>query len=370
LNFGGQSQVVIPNQSLLNETYLHLELPPVVANQSLVRGWGYQCLASINFLFGSSNVSQLVLPKHVILQTVMSQCETAEKRSELFRLAGQEQLVATPGINQTADILLPLPWSSMCGEHAKLPFDTSMLNNPITIQIQFDNANSIYGGTGTLPTAFTKAQLYFRQGDLANKDQSLKYMLMKQPDLMYSYPFIHHQPFNVRFQGSTDSNNPAQLNLLSFINADLIHITFGCVRDSRQSPTSQSTPNQFAYDDLSNIQLKFNGLVMYDAPGKLYKVYNMKSLDGGSYWFNSLVAAGNVNPFTSSPIDSYIVSIDFARIKSMCFEGRYQNVWRIGNNVITLTLNTETTEQYNLFATYHYNAVAEVQSGETRIYFD
>lgn len=45
--FGGQSQVVIPNQSLLNETFLHLELPPLAANQTIVRGWGYQCIQSI-----------------------------------------------------------------------------------------------------------------------------------------------------------------------------------------------------------------------------------------------------------------------------------------------------------------------------------
>lgn len=299
----------------------------------------------------------------------MAQCETEEKRSEIFRLAGERKLVADPlgSPNMTADILLPFPWSSACGEHAKLPFDTSMLNNPITIQIQFDNANTIYGGSAAPPSSFVKATLYFRQGDLQNKDQSLKYALMKQPDLMYSYPFIHHQPFNVRFPGSIDPNQPCQINLLSFINADLIHITLGCVRDSRNAPTGGNTPQQFAYDDLSNINLKFNGLTMYDAPGKLYKLYNMKSLPGSSFFHNDLIAAGNAS---SSALDTYILCVDFARIKSLCFEGKYQNVWRIGNNVITMTFNTETTEQYTMAATYHYNGVAEVQAGETRIYFD
>ena len=69
-------------------------------------------------------------------------------------------------------------------------------------------------------------------GDLSNKDQSLRNVLMKDPALMYSYPFIHRQQAgnlgNI-IQGSTDPNNRVSISLISIINADLGGISFGLV---------------------------------------------------------------------------------------------------------------------------------------------
>lgn len=384
LQFGGQSQVTIPNQSLLSQTYLHLVLPAVPSTIgdtinaiNICRGWGWAMIDSITFLFGSSNVSQLVIPRHTILQTVMSECATAEQRSEIFRLGGQEYLSINGGSNGqpiTADLLLPFPWSSMC-EMVKKPFDTSLLNNPITIQVQFGNGANAYSATGTgvssIPTQFTNASLYFRQGDLSNKDQSLKYELIKHPELMYSYPFIHHQPYITQFTGSTNPSSPTSINLLSFINADLVSISFGCVQSIYNTGGGfQISP--FNYDPISNITLLFNGLVMYTSPGQLFKLYNTNSQPGASYFFNSVINPQNtpapLGP--SSPVDTYMLQIDFARIRAVCFENQFQNVWRIGNNTLTLQLNTSTNNPYTLYATYNYNGVAECQAGETRIYFD
>jgi hypothetical protein len=306
----------------------------------------------------------------------MQECATAEQRSEIFSLGGQEYLSVNGGsLGQTimADLLLPFPWSSMC-EMVKKPFDTTLINNPINIQVQFNNFNSIYTTTGTfappfvLPTGFSNATLYFRQGDLSNKDQSLKYELMKHPDLMYSYPFIHHQPYQTRFVGSTTVGSPQTIPLLSFINADLVAITFGVVDDLYNTATPyQISP--FNYDPVTNVQIQFNGLVMYNAPGVAYRLYNMNSQPGASYFWNSLIAPNGTAP-PSSPINTYIVEIDFSRIRALCFENQFQNVWQIGNNTLTMTLNTTTNHNYTLYATYHYNAIAECQAGETRIYFN
>jgi hypothetical protein len=379
--YGSQSQVIIPNQSLLGQTYLHLvaqPIPPSSGNAgintlNICRGWGWAMIQSITFLFVSSNVSQLVIPKHSILQTVMQECATAEQRSEIFSLGGQEYLGVNGGSNGaiiTADLLLPFPWSSMC-EMVKKPFDTTLINNPITIQVQFENASAAYSwsGTGTPPTQFIEATLYFRQGDLSNKDQSLKYELMKNPSLMYSYPFIHHQPYQVQFPGSNVSGSPARLNLLSFINADLVAITFGCVENLYNTGGTSFQISPFNYDPVSNIRLLFNGLVMYNSPGQIYKLYNMNSQPGASYFYNSVISPYN-SPKPSNALNTYIIEIDFSRIRALCFENNFQNVWRIGNNTLTLELNTTTNNVYTFYGTYHYNAIAECQSGETRIYFD
>lgn len=189
-NFRSQSQIVIPNSSLLEEIYLHLELPKLVADQTLCRGWGYAAIDSISYLFGSSNVSQIAINGQSLLQKIMVQCETEEKRSEMFNLGGEVLLAPLAGTAvPTADILLPLPWSSASGLFSKLPFDTGLLSNPITIQVHFKGADSIYGGSGVRQNGFTVATAIIRQGDLTNKDQSLKFELMKSPDLMYAWNY-------------------------------------------------------------------------------------------------------------------------------------------------------------------------------------
>lgn len=372
--FGAQSQVIVPNSSLLSTVYLHLELPDVVTNQTLCRGWGYAAIDNISYLFGSSNVSQITLGGQSIWQTIAGQCETEEKRSEILRLAGEEVIAPTiGGPTQYADLILPLPWSSANGLNAKLPFDTGILSNPITIQITFRQANAIYGGTGARPAGFGAATMYFRQGDLANKSQSLRSIMMRRPELMYAYPFIHKQSFSPSaITGSAAPNPTVSVPLLAFINADLVAITVGVIQTSRlSSPTSTSdSPSPFAYDNITNVSLEFNGLLMYTAPGRSNRLYSIDSQVGSSKVLNSVIAAGGVAPFTSAPVDTYTLYIDFARIRSMSYEGRYANVWRIGNNTLTLRFNTETANQYTVFATYYYNGVAEISNGETRIYFD
>ncbi len=187
LNFGSQSQLVIPNSSLLEEVYIHFDLPAIIADQTIVRGWGYACIDEISFLFGSSNVSQIRLSGQSLWQTIMLQCETEEKRSEMWRLGGEVQIAPTVGTIE-ADILLALPWSSASGLYCKKPIDTDLLKNPITINIKFNNARSIYGGIAAPPTTFNQAVAIFKQGNLTNKDQSLGNELMRNPELMYAYP--------------------------------------------------------------------------------------------------------------------------------------------------------------------------------------
>jgi hypothetical protein len=379
--FGSQSQVLIPNSSLLAQCYLHLELPPLVADQAICRGWGYALIDQISFLFGSSNVSQIAMNGQSLWQTIAGQCETEEKRSEMFHLGGEESFGPNPfvaGPPLTADLLIPLPWSAANGLHAKLPFDTGLLSNPITIQITFKAAAAVYGGTGAKPAGFTKATMYMRQGDLANKSQSMKSMMMRRPDLMYAYPFIHKQTFTPStFNGSTDSSAPCTVPLLAFINADLIGMTVGVIRSDRLAPSGNLTPMPFGYDGgLSNITLDFNGLQMLNAPGRSHKLYGIDSQVGCSKFLNSVVlGTTNATPFQSGGEDTYTLYIDFSRVRALSFEGQYANVWRIGNNTLTLRFNTsagtpQAPVSYTLFATYFYNAVAEISNGETRIYMD
>ena len=397
--FGGTSQFIIPNSSFIGTTYLHLELPNLLDGQTLSRGWGYAAIRSMSYLFGSSNVSQIQLGGQAHFLRLMSQCETAEKRSELFRLGGDEYLSPItfldpadnvvkrdPNAVISADIILGLPWSSPAGDHMKLPFDTNILSNPITIQIEWAQARELYGGNVTIspvpppPTEFAAAVMSFHLGDLTNKDQSLRRELEvarnSNEPLYYSYPFIHSQSYTpTQFWGSTSSASPVSVPLLGFINADLLSIDVGIVRTNLLQAGATSSPNVFQYDNIQNVALKFNGLIMFEAPKNAWRLIAMRGTTGAAYFQNSLILPHTADPasFDSIPQDTYILQIDFTRIRSMLSEGEMQNVWRIGNNALTLEFTTEAGAdvRYQMFCVYHYNAIGRIDGGGmTEVYFN
>lgn len=362
--FNGTSQVIIANDSLVGNVYLHLELDDLLANQALCRGWGYASVRQINYILGSSNVSQLFITGQTLWQINQANVQSQEKRSEMFRLGGQEQFGAGPV--EPADILLPFPFSSAC--FGKKPLDSNMLQNPIQIQVQFNDSNIIYGGTDlNRPTQFLNAQIIVRQGEFENKSNSLGMLLRNNQSLHYSYPFIHHQsygPISITSSGSRRIDIP----LLSFINADLTGISLGVVKSTDFNSGATGAPNPFNYVDLDEINLNFNGNTMYNSPGKLYKLAMMECSDGPMFWHGSII-----NPIVndSDPVDNYMLMIDFSRLRATCFHNKFFNVWRIENNTLSIAFNVpEASTSYIIFPTYYYNAIAKIQRGQTQMIFN
>ena len=390
LAFGSTSTITIPNGSFLQNVMLHLELPPLPINCCLPRGWGFAAINSINFLLGSSNVPQISLTGQTLFQIIMAQCETVSKRNEVLALAGQETFVPLSlnsgplTENTVADLVLPLPFSGMAGPDHQLPFDTSLLQNPITIQINFNPREAFLRGIGASAiTAFAGASAQCRLGDMLNRDQGLRRIMQADSDLILGYPFMHYQSFQTNFNGV--SLNPAvsgfsptfvSINLLGFINADLVGIIFGCVKSVDQTGTSSVNPvNPLKYEEVSNVQLLFNGLVMHATPKQQHKLTNMNTVLDASYVYTSFTkdpTSGGTWPFTSAAYNNYPVFIDFSQKRTMNFNFDYENTWRVPNNTITLQLNTPVgtdNTQYTLYATYIYNSICNIKGGESDIFF-
>lgn len=404
--FGGTSTVILANNDFVGEVYLHLELDniygptpsdPTAKQQTLSRGWGYGCIASIQYLIGNSSSSQVSLSGPALWAKIAMQCDTAERRSEFFRLGGDEYLTpvmrnnATTGIPErdpdaviSADILLPMPWSSATGSNGcgKKAFDTSLLSNPITITVQFDKNTSIFGGSISpypFPRALRSASMIFRQGELRYKNMSLEGELKMNPDKSLFYPdiFCTYQTPAV-FQGNRV--NPVSIPLLGILNGDLLSLTVQVVRLSMVEAiplatpaNTYSAPNRFQYDNIRDVQLLFNGQVMFRAPQSSWKLFTAHSTPGAQYFHNSLITAG-VAPgsFTSVPQDAYMLHIDFSQFRSTSFENHFANTWRIGNNTLTLQFLTEgdQTVSYACTVVYSYNSIVQISNGNTLLYFD
>lgn len=363
-NFNGTASVFIQNNSVTENVYLHLELPAdaVKVNQSLMRGWGYACIRSVNYTLGSSSVPNVNISGESFFQIVMAQCKDAEKRSEVINLGGQEYLEPTDEVIY-ADIPILLPFSGMC--FGKKPFDTDILNSVLNIQIEFNDTDRIYGGTNlTRPTQFSAAQIITRQGRWENKSNSIKQELINDPSSMYPYPYIYAQSYPVPTQ-TTDANGVINFDLQSFKNGDLMGIGFSVVKNSDYDSGSTGAPNPFNYVDLLDIEIQHDGQIMYNSPGYLYKLAQMETAECPQYWNGSVI---NSNNEESIPINNYLFICDFSRLRSVCYHDKFYNTFRIAQNTITAQMTLpESATQYRIFATYYYNAIYEFQDGDSNL---
>jgi hypothetical protein len=377
LNFNSTSQVQLTLGSFIGEVYLRLVLPQLGADTALCRGWGYGMITQISYLWGASNTSYLTLGKQQILQVIAAQCETAEKFSNIMRYAGEEFLtppVAVAGEDTPvieANLVLPLPWSSVNGLIAKLPFDATLLQQPITVIIQFDEAAAVYTGPNK-PNAFTSATVTVRQGDLADLSDSLKPVLAKEPAMYAGYPFMFHQnEVPLVIQGvRASSGNTCNVRLQNFINSDLLSIYFVVVRNSRLSSNGGGIASPFGFEKITNVNITLNGQVIYNAAGEAHKLCSIRDRMSGAYFQNSQITSA-VAPFNSVPVDSYVTFIDFSRVRSSSFTNTYFNVRKIPTQIMVLNFNTQRSdEEYTVFATYVYNGINEVQNQQSNLFFD
>ncbi len=363
LSFGSSNSILIPNGSIMGSTYLYLRLPNLGANVTVGRGWGYSALQNLRFQLGSSNVAFIEISKANILSLVIGGCNSSEKSSEIVNLGGEEWLTPLPdGYYLEAIVQLPYFWSTLTGGKTVYGFDTNLLNNPITLQITFANANQLFGGSGTPPTGFSVARLFTRQCDLANPSLGLRNTLLSGPDdARVTYPYIYQQSFTSPvFAGSIDSSPPVLVNLTSFINSDLLGMFIYAIRVDDEVSTGSNSPNPLNFDPIRNILVQLNGQTVYNAIGNSWKCVNMNGTIGASYFLGSVIQAGVVAPFTSFPVNTYPLYIEFAKDRVIPFGNDLPNTSKLAQQTMTLTFNTSTTDNYHLYGSFLYPAVAEI----------
>jgi len=372
LQLGSAGNFTIPNSSFLSGMYVYAELPALPANVFLPRSWLLNSIAQISFILGSSNVSQINISGASHIAQLLLSCETAEKRNEVLRLAGDEVTSApqAPGTVNRAYMQLQLPWSRINSLMKKLPFDTSLLSSPVIVNIQLKQQADFFTGSGlaTAPQAFSRYTVFANQIDLMDKELSLAIPLMRDPGLMYSYPFTYVQTSTQNFVGSASSSSPVSLILTGLVNADLVGISLQIIRSDRLTGGNGSSPlSPLAYERVQNLLLQYNGLTLYDSPGQMYRLYDAQDLPGSGVVPYSVLTAAGAGPYVTTPADAYIQFIPFTRLRNTQFGDMFQNSFRIANNVLNLGFITPENVPYTLTSTYYYNACFGIQQGQSNL---
>lgn len=376
LQFGGVSEITIPNSDCISDVYLYLKLPPTLLNQTLCDFWGYGAIKNVSYTWGGSNISILDLPGESIFQKTMLSCETREKRESVRLLSGSAVGTAVSASPVEACVVIPLPWSTIRSCKEKLSYDASLLSSNILIQITFNDASSIYGsgaGATVFPSAFLSGQVYIKQDVLTNKRDGMKQTLMKNPNLLINYPFVHASRGSTRNLTADGTNPTFTIDLNSFLESDLLGISFHCIPvvNEKGAITAGNVSNKFVTNELRDLVLKYNGQILHNLEYKLHDLM-LTSMDIGdpNYSVTTVETSGTLTPGLSG--NGHIYYLPMTRFKSIIFEGLYHNTSRFANQTFQLEFvidGTYSADPVNFYSTYYYNAVCSTSNGQSSIQF-
>lgn len=383
LSFGGNSDIQIPNFDFLGSTYLQVEMPGLPATVTLGQNWLFNAIESVNYSWGTSNISLVKISGQDLLHHNYMSCETKEKRQKMLLLGGAVKDSANPSLAQKATILLKFPWSVMsCDERKKL-FDTRLLDTNMLIQITWNTSDKFMGwltaDVGDVPSAFNSAQVILKQNELSNHAESLYTEMKRDSALIYNYPFNHLQTGSSFRFTSIAGKETIKFELNSFLNSDLIGILFSVVdtKDiTRGSDNNHGFPNPFNLQLVEDVKLEYNGQILSHYPGDLLELATLNISDGDTTADQHVLNTANgdiVVPAANTARGlSYVWYLPFTQYKNLIFKDEYNNTSVYKSQPMDLSFtyaDTVADKTMLVRTTYIYNAYASIQDMSSRIHF-
>lgn len=240
--------------------------------------FAYSAVDQIRFSVGGTEL--LSINGNNMLNIVLEQCETLEKKEALLNASGRREFSTTgatqhdiqtnTAISNGQDenyyyALIPCPWSSLSQMNKINPLPLHLLSEPVELQIIFKKGSEFCTGI----TEFSEANLHFRYGKLGNTEQ-----LKSQ---VYRYPFHSHfsHEKNVASGGTS-------VDLQGFRKGEVEQLLFHFVPNI---PTALGIDNDgviskrfFDGIEVTNLKLKFNGQTIWQMPNKEHRIWNL--IDG------------------------------------------------------------------------------------------
>jgi len=358
--YGGMSTVQVNNQNLVGKVYLTIGLKrPAgagIANISLPKGWCYRLIRSVDVLIGNSNISTQTFNQAQSWHVMNGQCSSASELDYYLQAGGSQLLgsaytgVAIPDYlfvdgYTYGTILIDVPWSSWCTSlESKLYFDTSLLNQPITLNIRFNDYQELFGSTYVPPVDERTFQstMYYSELIFSNKEQGLRDTLRRTPDMLISYPSIYKTPGSgdIIINPTVANNGAFSVNLQGFLDSDLLGLSLSF--QLQEELVNTAGPNNFFNClDVLDLKLQFSGHTIIDYPIDSYKLIQQESSMMPVFATNVVSRiVGGLAKYGAR--QSYVIQISLTRLSALCGEAGYmsqpfQNSQKIPNQILTLT---------------------------------
>jgi hypothetical protein len=394
LQFGAQGIALnIPPGSIVDSIIAEFQLPATTTGGSvynglaLTRGWGYQLIQSIQLMCGGSTVQTKFGPQHQI--EVLLSCETMDKRNEVLTLGGQQCFsVQAVGGNDFANpdnlwayVHIALPWSQIKALFRQLPIDSRMMAvQPLQVVLFLNQANAIFSSqtpvSGTLanmPTALQSGTFHVRMLDFKDPNDSIGQQLILDPRKFYSFPCIHHQSvFGQQITGIPAGSGANVINFTGFKTGTLLGITTFAVKtsDITPGPVTSSFQNPMNLQDLSNLELQYNGQTFCYYIQKDYKMM-AATLDMTAGYINgSIVSFSTPNFVSATPYKQYVVYFPLSQYSVFGPNAlEVQDGLEVSTSTLTLSFNTPDTSVYTIYSIYHFQSSLVFNSGSAQFLF-
>lgn len=379
LQFGGSSDISVPNYNFIGSTYLQVEMPVLDPAVSLCDNWLVHAVESINYSWGSSNISLVTINSIDMLHHNYMACETREKRQKMVLLGGGIKAKGDTQDTRTATICLKFPWSTIAASEQKRLFDLKILDTNMLIQIKWATKDKFLGwltaDAGLVPDSFTSAKIILKQNELTNHNDSLATRMKVESKLNYNYPFVHLSTGTSHRFITVEGENQVRFELNSFLNSDLLGILFSVVdlKDlSRSSDVAHSFPNPFNLQKVKDISIDFNGQKLMDYSDDLNQLANLNISKGDTTCdIHKLVPATGAADGDDKDL-SYVWYIPFTQYKELTFEEAYCNVIGYKSQPVDLSFTftaPATAPTMICRTTYLYNAYTSTSDFTSTMYF-
>lgn len=386
-DFGATSQAYLPTQALIGETYLIIELgltDGVDGNRKflLPTGWGLRLINNITYTMPSDTIGQVTITNDEMYHYLYCQSKEYTSTTELFKLMGPStpSAGAVPPANPydstapnfSATVLLPLPWCSL-GPDTK-PLDATIFGSgQIFINITFAQPGAVYqtlplvGDTGTRVLKIKSAKLTFRQGEITNKEFSLRNLMLRNPSFIYDMPYIRSQTKTVGVLGENGGYNIASRRVDTFVSGLLNSDLVGMCISAHYVPESGRVGDPYVAMPIYDLTVTFGGLVLYNSPSFSHRLFNFQSALSAGYDANSV--------YSDTPVQNFPHIINFSRLRSMNWEDHYFNVMKFNAQTFNISFGTPdlaspptnfSANKVEVRVTMFYNAVFELGQYRTQ----
>jgi len=406
--------LTIPKNLMVSHVLVELQLNLAVANLPagwyLPASWGYSMLRRLTLVYGGSE--QLEIDGRDNFIRMLNECEDDRKKSALIQLGGKEVYNnaggtsitgldagqdATVGGTVTAVCAIYLPHSS-ANAMKQIPFDSGVLNMPITIRADLNSAEDVWqqtrAGADAAPAPLTveqrnlsKAEWIVGQQTMIDSGASKRDLVgpngQFQLNYFWYYPSHFLAAFNLPRVNNSDVgktiSDPINITLNGFRNGSLQSMVFYVERVDnfryRNNPAAEGMRNPLNYLEMTNIRLEFGGQIVYTASSTIVA----QALDAminttDSTYDYTVIGRSALNTPSRNPGRSNYYRVQLSQFSEV-FRDYLQNGAQLSSDSMQLSFSIiddrggidEATAppniRYNLHAQYLYQSSLSVSKG-------
>jgi hypothetical protein len=392
---GANQQLNLVSGPLLGFTMLALRLDKtgLIANVGLEEGWGYRAISYLEMSMGDSTT--LRISGDHLLQKVLADCENENKRQNVLTLGGNAKVaVATPGTNDLdsiAYVALPLPFSNT-GASRSLMFDSSILQRPVTIRIQFATPEQLFlkvaGTTPTFPTEFKDVYVVSKTAILTNPSQSIRDLVGPSGPASYSQPWMFPNSWtSSQTIGSYPQSGTAlaSVRMDSFQNGSVQSIDLWLRLETYlDGVTLRRTADvpypSTAYLPMRDISVLYGGQVMWQSDDETDALISLSEYGAGASFGSQIPTA--LDGSSPATFVSKWYHVQLALQNEVFFSNLIQSGANLVNNTVEVRFHTPelpevkapaageiTQPTFRLYANVNYQAAVRVSKGSASFDF-